>query len=63
MEAITETMIESVWQDISQISPEAAREGIMSIGEEQPALLDFFIPYSDALRPQSQAFAVFLFHR
>lgn len=62
MEPITETMIDMTWHDMSHLTPEAAQDGIMSLGEEQPALLDFFMPYSEALQPDSQSFAVFLFY-
>lgn len=62
MEDIREETIESLWHDISQITPGAARDGIVSIGETQPALLDFFMPSSDALQPEAKSYAVFLFY-
>ncbi len=62
MEDIREETIESLWHDISQITPDAARDGIASIGETQPVLLDFFMPSSDALQPEAKSYAVFLFY-
>ena len=62
MEDITEATIDSAWHPISQITPEAARDGIASIGETQAALLDFFMPCSDALQPEAKSCAVFLFY-
>lgn len=62
MKDISEVAIEAAWSDVRKITPEEASDGIAAIADAQPGLLDFFIPYSDAMQPEAKSFALFLFY-
>jgi hypothetical protein len=60
MQTISEEVVEKIWRQVAEFTPDRANKEMAAMGKNQPDLLAFLMAYTDDLEPEVRELAIYI---